>query len=578
MPGRAEWSGRRGRHRGHGRRRSRAARAFARQVVSPWPTSSRATRSTSSPTPRTDRACSSRQLGMAIDPDVLAAADGVSGRATFSFEQGVAARRRPPRAVHERRRPEHDGRLRPARRGSQRTAPPTVIDYASVVGLNTPTPLSIPYLSQRRAAAARRAPRQEVPDARRDRRHQHHRGRPDRRPSWPAGRGTARPAQRRLRGLDAVRRPRPRRPPGATARSGRGVDRHGVDLVDRRRRRARTPAIDFAEPVSDPMALTGALRARARAAPGRARPGRPAPSAHGRAGRIRTFLTTVVAVATSTRTCGGSPSGAATWRRSRPSAPTRSSTCCCPRRGDADHRPVVHVGAARPDAAGATSRSVRTTRCGPGGPRSPSSTCCSCIHGDGPASGVGRAGGPGDPVALWGPRTAYHPPDAPTWLLLAADETGLPAVAVILEQLPDGMPARVVAEVADGTSTRTCPSAGRRRGHVAATATAPRPARRRCWPTPCRARPGPPGTPYVWGGGESRTMTAVRRHVRDDRGLDRDACLARGLLAPRLLARRLTFLTRLRPAERDEVDGEPVRARRGGGEGVPRRGRWRGGR
>ncbi|HEY9557238.1 MAG TPA: siderophore-interacting protein, partial [Acidimicrobiales bacterium] len=27
---------------------------------------------------------------------------------------------------------------------------------------------------------------------------------------------------------------------------------------------------------------------------------------------------------------------------------------------------------------------------------------------------------------------------------------------------------------------------------------------------------------YVWGGGESRAMTAVRRHVRDERGLSRD--------------------------------------------------------
>jgi NADPH-dependent ferric siderophore reductase len=38
-----------------------------------------------------------------------------------------------------------------------------------------------------------------------------------------------------------------------------------------------------------------------------------------------------------------------------------------------------------------------------------------------------------------------------------------------------------------------------------------------------RALPWPGGTPYVWGGGESRAMTAVRRHVRREVGLAREA-------------------------------------------------------
>ncbi len=37
-----------------------------------------------------------------------------------------------------------------------------------------------------------------------------------------------------------------------------------------------------------------------------------------------------------------------------------------------------------------------------------------------------------------------------------------------------------------------------------------------------RALPWPGGTPYVWGGGESRVMTAVRRHVRGEIGLSRE--------------------------------------------------------
>lgn len=145
------------------------------------------------------------------------------------------------------------------------------------------------------------------------------------------------------------------------------------------------------------------------------------------------------------------------------------------------------------------------------------------LHGDeGPASAWAQGAEPGDPVALWGPRTAYHPPAGTDHLVLVADETGLPAVAVILEQLPEGWTAQVVAEVADASARQDLPSG---------------PGIEVTWlhrdglppGTPdllvdaVRALPALPGTPYVWGGAESRAMTAVRRHVRDERGLAREA-------------------------------------------------------
>ena len=37
-----------------------------------------------------------------------------------------------------------------------------------------------------------------------------------------------------------------------------------------------------------------------------------------------------------------------------------------------------------------------------------------------------------------------------------------------------------------------------------------------------RALPWPGGTPYAWGGGESRAMTAVRKYVRQEIGLARE--------------------------------------------------------
>lgn len=142
------------------------------------------------------------------------------------------------------------------------------------------------------------------------------------------------------------------------------------------------------------------------------------------------------------------------------------------------------------------------------------------IHEEGPASTWAARARRGDPVGLWGPRTGYHPPADTDWLLLAADETGLPAVAVILEQLPPGMSARVVAEVAGAAEHQELPAREgveitwlHRDGAAAGTTT--------LLPDAIAALDWPAGKPYVWGAGESRTMTAIRRHVRDQRGLDR---------------------------------------------------------
>jgi NADPH-dependent ferric siderophore reductase len=128
----------------------------------------------------------------------------------------------------------------------------------------------------------------------------------------------------------------------------------------------------------------------------------------------------------------------------------------------------------------------------------------------------------GDPVALWGPRTAFHPPAGTERYLLVADETGLPAVAAILDELHAEVPVQVLAEVADETEHQDLPV----RPSVSVT-----------WLHRNGADPGTTslladaaarldvlgaGT-YVWGGGESRSMTGVRKVIREGRGLDREA-------------------------------------------------------
>lgn len=145
------------------------------------------------------------------------------------------------------------------------------------------------------------------------------------------------------------------------------------------------------------------------------------------------------------------------------------------------------------------------------------------LHDDpGPASRWAANARPGDRVALWGPREAYEPPPDTDWILLVADETGLPAVATILESLPDDVPVKVFAEVASVDERLDLQSG---------------PSRSIIWLERDGSAPGtlpelladevrnlelPSGRAYAWGGGESRTMTRIRRYLRDDVGWSRD--------------------------------------------------------
>ena len=150
------------------------------------------------------------------------------------------------------------------------------------------------------------------------------------------------------------------------------------------------------------------------------------------------------------------------------------------------------------------------------------------LHGDGgdhvagPASTWAAQATPGESVGLWGPRTSWAPPADTDWYLLVGDETGLPAIATILESLPDGTPATVFIETT-GTSDRVeLPTSASvavtwidRGDDPAGTTTQLADA--------VRSMPWPSGTAYAWGGGESRAMTAIRKYVRREVGLPREA-------------------------------------------------------
>jgi NADPH-dependent ferric siderophore reductase len=143
------------------------------------------------------------------------------------------------------------------------------------------------------------------------------------------------------------------------------------------------------------------------------------------------------------------------------------------------------------------------------------------LHGDaGPGSAWAGRAAPGDPVALWGPRTSFEPPEETDSYLLVADETGLPAAAAILERVPDGVPVKVVAEVDSPEERQELPDLPMvdvtwcyRHGAPAGTTTLLADA--------VQGMARPAGQLYVWGGGESRALPRIRKYVRNDWGLDR---------------------------------------------------------
>jgi NADPH-dependent ferric siderophore reductase len=314
--------------------------------------------------------------------------------------------------------------------------------------------------------------------------------------------------------------------PTATATKAIAIDRAGVDVIITDPDGDHPGRIEFAEPVDDVELLTTALlELVSRASEEAGERGDTSASRQlAEVTKIRTFLTEVVAVADinphlrQVTFRGGDlttfvPAGPDTFLYLLLPPPGRTELGI-----DQSFTWEAHARMEEADQPVGAYYTLRRWR-----PEVAELDILMVLHGDaGPASAWAGRAQPGDQVALWGPRTAYHPPEGTDRFLLVADETGLPAVAVILEHLPEGATAQVVAEVdshAERHELRESPAIDviwvHRDGAEAGTTTLLADA--------VRALPPPTGTPYVWGGGESRALTAVRRHVRDVWGLDREA-------------------------------------------------------
>ncbi|WP_410808909.1 siderophore-interacting protein [Micromonospora sp. 067-2] len=147
-------------------------------------------------------------------------------------------------------------------------------------------------------------------------------------------------------------------------------------------------------------------------------------------------------------------------------------------------------------------------------------------HGDtGPATRWAGRAQAGDRVLLLGPAVhdnrsvCFRPPDDTELVLLAADETALPAAAGILAWLPAGTRVRAWIEVPAAADIVELPTEAQAeirwivRGNT--------PAGSDLLVSAVRGARLPTGIPYAWIAGESGAVRALRRHLVGERSIDR---------------------------------------------------------
>jgi NADPH-dependent ferric siderophore reductase len=146
------------------------------------------------------------------------------------------------------------------------------------------------------------------------------------------------------------------------------------------------------------------------------------------------------------------------------------------------------------------------------------------VHGDeglaGPWAARARAG---DEISFLGPGGDYTPSADRDWHLLVGDESALPAMAVALERMPDGVPVRAFVEVASAAEEQELVSPGslevvwvRRDQPDASLVTA------------VEGFTFLPGTPHVFLHGDAGFVRTLRRHLRGERGVPVEALSASG--------------------------------------------------
>lgn len=147
------------------------------------------------------------------------------------------------------------------------------------------------------------------------------------------------------------------------------------------------------------------------------------------------------------------------------------------------------------------------------------------IHDGGAASAWVEAARIGSPAAVSGPGRGYQiAPDAGAYLL-AGDETALPAMAQLLEEIDDASRVRVLAEIAHSEARLDLPD--HPRADVVWLELPPGELPGAALAAAVIAARIDPGT-RVWVAGEAGSLVPIRKHLLDELGLDRSDVTIRG--------------------------------------------------
>lgn len=145
------------------------------------------------------------------------------------------------------------------------------------------------------------------------------------------------------------------------------------------------------------------------------------------------------------------------------------------------------------------------------------------VHDGGAASDWAAAASVGDEVAVSGPGRGYEIDTDASSYLLAGDETAIPAISQLLEQIPVTTPVQVLIEVVTSDAELDLPS------HDRAEVT---------WHDNGDDTPGnalvaavtdlAEMPPAIWVAGEAAAVQKIRKHLFDERGMSRSEATVRG--------------------------------------------------
>lgn len=142
-------------------------------------------------------------------------------------------------------------------------------------------------------------------------------------------------------------------------------------------------------------------------------------------------------------------------------------------------------------------------------------------HGVGPATSWAYRARPGDRLQIAGPKSSATHPEGADWVLVAGDETALPAIDRWLQEWPEGIPAQVFIEVAENEHRQELrvPDGVRvtwlsRNGAEAGTTTLMADA--------LEAAEWWEGTAFAWVAGETLSLAPIRRWLRTEKGLPKE--------------------------------------------------------